>query len=160
MSSMQVSGLEPHDHQDVFGVEPICRVLSEYGLQIAPSTYYARRAEPVTEAERKDAYALNTLIDAYHSNHGVYGIRKLWHLLRRAGHQAGRDQVARLMRIAGIEGIRRGRHHTVTTERDSRAPRHPDLIDGSGILPRPQISGGSRISPTPGRCPGSSTCHS
>jgi putative transposase len=125
-----------------------------------PAGRYARRAEPVTEAERKDAYALNTLIDAYRSNRGVYGIRKLWHLLRRAGHQAGRDQVARLMRIPGIEGIRRGRHHTVTTERGSRAPRHPDLIDRQWNTPTAPDHRWSRISPTSGRCPGSSTCRS
>jgi putative transposase len=29
------------EHKQVFGVEPVCRVLSEHGLQIAPSTYYA-----------------------------------------------------------------------------------------------------------------------
>jgi hypothetical protein len=28
------------DHKQVFGVEPICRVLSEHGMPIAPSTYY------------------------------------------------------------------------------------------------------------------------
>jgi putative transposase len=27
---------------------------------------------------------------------------------RRAGHDVGRDQVARLMRVAGIAGVRRG----------------------------------------------------
>jgi len=28
-------------HRDRFGVEPICRVLTEHGAKIAPSTYYA-----------------------------------------------------------------------------------------------------------------------
>jgi len=27
----------------VFGVEPICRVLTEHGMPIAPSTYYEAR---------------------------------------------------------------------------------------------------------------------
>jgi putative transposase len=40
----------------------------------------------------------------------------------------GRDQVGRLMRIAGVQGVRRGAHRTVTTTRDERAPRHPDLV--------------------------------
>ena len=35
---------EHADHRDDgglrWGVEPICRVLSEHGLQVAPSTYY------------------------------------------------------------------------------------------------------------------------
>ena len=31
------------DHKGRFGVEPICRVLSEHGCVIAPSTYYEAR---------------------------------------------------------------------------------------------------------------------
>ena len=52
----------------------------------------------------------------------------MWHAARRAGLRVGRDQVGRLMRIAGIQGVRRGGHRTTTTTRDERAPRHPDLV--------------------------------
>ncbi len=45
-----------------FGVEPICAVLSEHGVSIAPSTYYERRREPVTDAEFEDAYLANALV--------------------------------------------------------------------------------------------------
>ncbi len=118
------------DHADRFGVAPICRVLSEHGLPIAPSTYYAHRACPVTQAELTDAYAANALLDCFRANRGVYGIRKLWHAMRRAGHDLGRDQVGRLMRIVGIEGARRGEHRTTTTVRsaDATAARYPDLV--------------------------------
>ena len=30
-------------HRESFGVEPICAVLAEAGIVIAPATYYARR---------------------------------------------------------------------------------------------------------------------
>ena len=33
-------------HKDRFGVEPICRVLFEHGVKIAPSTYYAHQSRP------------------------------------------------------------------------------------------------------------------
>jgi hypothetical protein len=33
-------------HRDRFGVEPICRVLSEHGCQVAPSTYCAAKVRP------------------------------------------------------------------------------------------------------------------
>ena len=36
-------------HRESFGVEPICAVLAEAGIQIAPSTYYARSKTPLTE---------------------------------------------------------------------------------------------------------------
>jgi putative transposase len=42
------------------------------------------------------------------ANRKVYGADKLWKAARRAGHDIGRDQVARLMRRLGIEGCRGG----------------------------------------------------
>jgi putative transposase len=117
-------------YADRFGVEPICTVLSEHGVPIAPSTYYAHaeRGFGPTEAELGDAYAADTLVTLWRENRGVYGQLKLWHAARRAGHLWGRDQVARLMGIAGISGVRRGRRSTVTTRRDETAPRHPDHV--------------------------------
>ena len=115
-------------HRGRFGVEPICAVLAEAGIAIAPSTYHARARCPVTDAELADAYLANELRSLWQANWGVYGARKLWHAARRAGHDLGRDQVARLMRLAGIAGTVRGKHRTVTTQRDQTAPRHPDLV--------------------------------
>jgi putative transposase len=61
------------------------------------STNYACRAAPVTDAELQDAYLANALLDLWRANRGLYGLRKCWHAMRRAGHEIGRDQVARLM---------------------------------------------------------------
>jgi transposase InsO family protein len=116
-------------HRDRFGVEPICAVLSEHGVTIAPSTYYARLQQRVTDAELAEAYLVNVLVDLHRANWGVYGVRKLWHAARRAGHEVGRDQVGRLMGIAGISGAVRGKHRTITTKSDRTAPRHPDLVN-------------------------------
>jgi transposase InsO family protein len=116
-------------HRARFGVAPICRVLSEHGITIAPSTYYALRRARVSAADLADAYTANALFDLHRSNRGVYGRRKLWHAARRAGLQVGRDRVARLMRLTGVTGAVRGAHHTVTTQpSESSPPRHPDLI--------------------------------
>jgi putative transposase len=115
-------------HRESFGVEPICAVLAEAGIVIAPSTYYARRQARLTDTEMDDAYLANQLRSLWQGNWGVYGARKLWHAARRAGHDLGRDQVARLMRLAGIAGTVRGRHRIVTTRCDQTAPRHPDLV--------------------------------
>jgi putative transposase len=110
-------------------------VLTEHGITIAPSTYYARVKAPVSAAELADAYAATILVDLYRLHRGLYGVRKLWHTARRAGHPWGRDQVGRLMAIAGIDGVRRGRRTTATTRRDAAAPRHPDLIDRAWATP-------------------------
>lgn len=116
-------------HRDRFGVEPICTVLSEHGCSIAPSTYYERRRRPVTEAELEDAYLANALVTLWREEWCVYGVHKLWHAARYAGLDIGRDQVGRLMRLAGIRGVLRGRHGTITTRPDRGAPRHPDLVE-------------------------------
>lgn len=114
--------------RESMGVEPICTVLTEAGVPIAPSTYYAHRAAPVSSAALEQAYLVDALVDLWQANWSVYGARKLWRAARRAGLDVGRDQVARLMAIGGITGAVRGRHRTRTTQRDEQAARHPDLV--------------------------------
>ncbi|WP_366504566.1 IS3 family transposase [Arcanobacterium phocae] len=45
------------------------------------------------------------LTQIHEQNYGVYGVRKLWHAAWRAGWDIGRDQVARIMKIAGVKGV-------------------------------------------------------
>lgn len=111
------------DNGDELGVEPICRV-----LQVAPSTYYAAKSRPLSARAIRDAVMLPILVALWQANYRVYGARKLWKTARRAGHDIGRDQVARLMRHAGIEGVRRGQR-VRTTRPDGTAVRHPDLVN-------------------------------
>src|SRR5699024_2652829 len=61
-------------YRDRFGVEPICAVLSEHGITIAPSTYYAHKAEPVSLAVLEEAYLVNALVRLHRQNWGVYGV--------------------------------------------------------------------------------------
>jgi len=119
------------EHRDEFGVEPICGV-----LQVAPSTYYAARARPLSARAVRDAVMIPALVALWEANYRVYGAHKLWKAARRAGHDIGRDQVARLMRAAGIEGVRR-RRRVRTTRPDDTAPRHPDLVGRDFTADRP-----------------------
>jgi putative transposase len=104
------------------GVELICRV-----LQVAPSTYYAVKSRPLSARTCRDAELIPQLVALWKDNYRVYGARKLWKAARRAGVDVGRDQVARLMRAAGIEGVRRTKQ-VRTTRADPVAARHPDLV--------------------------------
>lgn len=104
------------------GVELICRV-----LQVAPSSYYASKARPPSARSLRDADLTPRLVALWENNYRVYGARKLWKAARRAGLDVGRDQVARLMRTAGIEGARRTKR-VRTTRADPVAGRHPDLV--------------------------------
>jgi putative transposase len=77
-------------HRAEFGVEPICRVLTEAGTQIAPSTYYAAKARPPSARSISDA-AMTAVIQKVHAeNYGVYGITKVHAELRRTGHRVAR----------------------------------------------------------------------
>ena len=105
-------------------------MLTEHDIVIAPSTYYAYRDRNFgpSEADLADAYAAQEIYQLWKENRRVYGRRKLWKTGRRTGLLLGRDQIERLMKIAGITGVTRGRRTTVTTRRDDRAPRHPDHV--------------------------------
>ena len=94
---------------------------------MAPSTYYAAKARPPSARAARDAVIGPALLQLWEDNYRVYGARKLWKAARRAGHDLGRDQVARLMRAAGIAGVRRGKR-VRTTKPDPGAARHPDLV--------------------------------
>ena len=113
------------DHKARFGVEPICRA-----LQIAPSTYYdvkSRQREPSARA-RRDAELVVEIRRVYEQSKGLYGARKVWWQLRLDGIDIARCTVERLMRQAGLEGVRRGRRRR-TTICDEQASRPADLVE-------------------------------
>ena len=126
------------DHREVYGVEPICRV-----LPIAPSTYHAhaaRRADPATAPARvrRDAELGEKIRLVFEGNLEVYGARKVWHQLRREGETVARCTVERLMRAMGLKGVRRGR--TVkTTVSDPAAPCPRDRVNRNFTAPRPNM---------------------
>jgi putative transposase len=118
-------------HRGVFGVEPICEQ-----LPIASSTYHAAKSRPPSARAFRDAVMIPILVGLWTANYKVYGAHKLWKSARRAGHDIGRDQVARLMRSAGIEGVRR-RRKVRTTRSDDLVPRPPDLVERDFTADRP-----------------------
>ena len=115
------------DNRDDFGVKPICTVLRSAGVQVAPSSYYAAKSRPSSARAQRDAVLGPVLVQLWKNNYCAYGAHKLWKTARRAGHDVGRDQVGRLMRAAGIQGVRRGKR-VRTTKPDPGAARHPDLV--------------------------------
>jgi len=126
-------------HRARFGVAPICRVLSQHGVPIAPSTYYAARARPRSARSIADE-AILAEVTRVHSDpaigRGLYGAGKVWHQLRREGTMVGRCRVERLMRTAGLKGVRRGKAF-VTTKSDPVATRPPDLVARDFTAARP-----------------------
>jgi putative transposase len=126
-------------HKARFGVEPVCRVLTQHAVKIAPSSYYAARSRRPSPRALRDAELL-VEIGRVHSDpkigRGLYGARKVWHQMRREGIQVPRCRVERLMRNAGLHGVRRGRR-LVTTRPDPAAARPPDLVNRNFHAERP-----------------------
>jgi putative transposase len=111
-------------HRERVGVEPICRA-----LQVAPSSYYARRSRAPSARARRDRELLRQIHAARAGYRRVYGVRKTWRELGRRGIAVGRDRVGRLMRAAGLEGARRGRRPRTTTPAADAAGHARDLVE-------------------------------
>jgi putative transposase len=102
-------------------------VLTEFGIKIAPSTYYAARARPKSRREVRDEELMKEITRVYDENYQVYGADKIWTQLNREGVAVGRCRIERLMRRLGIAGAVRGR--TVrTTIADQDGVRAADLV--------------------------------
>jgi putative transposase len=102
-------------HGGRFGVAPICRVLSEHGCKIAPSTYYDAKDRPPSKRALRDAELKVEIARVHATNYGVYGPRKVWLQLNREGIEVARCTVERLMSVLGLQGIRRGKKWKTTT---------------------------------------------
>ena len=111
-----------------WGVEPICRVLTEHGLQIAPSTYYEHLGKAPSGRQRRDEYLLGEVHRVHADNYGVYGARKVWLQLNREGIEVARCTVERLMKADGLAGAVRGKVKR-TTIADPAAERARDLVN-------------------------------
>ncbi|TXN32503.1 hypothetical protein [Lacisediminihabitans profunda] len=71
-----------------FGVEPICRVLTEHSCQIAPSTYYAAKTRAPSARAVRDADLVEQIEAVFWDRakgRGISGARKIWRLLKRDG---------------------------------------------------------------------------
>jgi putative transposase len=111
------------EHRNAYGVEPICSV-----LPIAPSTYYAAKSRAPSARSLRDAELLARIRKAFADSRGRYGVRKVWHQLKRDGVTVARCTVERLMREAGLRGVVRGKK-VFTTVSDDASPRPEDLVE-------------------------------
>lgn len=124
------------DHQQAYGVEPICRV-----LPIAPSTYHAHLAQRADAAKRsvrarRDDELKAEIARVFAENFGVYGARKVWRQLLREGCAVARCTVERLMAELGLKGVIRGKP-VRTTVTDAAAPCPLDHVNRQFQAPRP-----------------------
>jgi len=124
------------EHREVYGVEPICRV-----LPIAPTTYRvhaARLADPSLRSDRakRDTELRPEIKRIWKANYEVYGVRKVWRQLNREGIAAAKCTVARLMAEMGLAGVVRGKP-VKTTISNPAIPCPEDRVNRQFHAPRP-----------------------
>ena len=124
------------EHRARCGVEPICRA-----LQVAPSAYRrhaARQRNPalLCARARRDASLAAQVQRVYDQNLRVYGADKIWRQLRREGTVVARCTVERLMRLRGLQGVRRGKG-VRTTVPDAKAVCPQDRVNRQFKANRP-----------------------
>jgi putative transposase len=120
----------------VFGVEPICRVLTQHGAPIAPGTCYAGKSRPASARAVRDARLRDEITRVWKDNYEVYGADKVWLELNRQGTGVARCTVERLMRDLGLQGARRGKKiRTTVPGRDGQ--RAGDLLNRDFTAPAP-----------------------
>lgn len=118
--------------RDRFGVEPVCRTLG-----VSSSAYYQRATGQRSErAERHERLAEQIRV-LHEANYRAYGYRRVHKALKREGVDVGRDQVAALMRQAGLRGAKRRGKPWRTTTPDPGAVRRPDLVNRQFGVERP-----------------------
>ena len=126
------------DQRQVYGVEPICKV-----LPIAPSTYHAhaaKRADPskLSVRAKKDMALKPEIARVFAENFEVYGVRKVWRQMLRERFAVARCTVERLMRGMGLAGVIRGKP-VRTTVRDKAAPCPLDHVNRQFHAPGPNV---------------------
>ena len=113
-------------------VRTLCRT-----LHVSPSGYYAWR-DRVPAPRALANVVMTERIRAIHTESDqTYGMPKIRAELIEQGECISRKRIARLMRVAGLQGVSRRRGFVVTTERNQRVRPAPDLVKRKFIAERP-----------------------
>jgi putative transposase len=101
----------------------MCRLLG-----VSTSGFYAWRGRKASARKRANETLTQKIRAFYVRSRGTYGSPRIHRDLVEAGMHVGRNRVARLMRMAGLQGVsRRKAHKTTIRSQDSRPA--PDLVN-------------------------------
>jgi len=119
-------------------VRQLCRVLG-----VSRSGYFAWRTRPTATRVRTDRLLTEQIRQIHAHSRQTYGSPRVRAALRERGEAVGRRRVARLMRRAGLRGVRGQRRRVRTTVADPRATPAPDRV-GRAFAPA-AIGGTDRL---------------
>jgi len=101
----------------------MCRTLG-----VSPSGYHAWKIRPPSKRATEDS-AMTERIRAFHGrSRGTYGAPRIHQDLFEEGVHVGRKRIARLMRLAGLQGVSRRKGCRTTIRNGDTCPA-PDLVE-------------------------------
>ena len=125
--SLQVREVNQADYP----ITTMCRLLG-----VSTSGYYAWVDRGPSTRDEANARLLETINGIHQQSRRTYGAPRFTAELREEGHLVGKNRVARLMKVAGIEGVSR-RRKTRTTLRGQDSRPAPDLVERNFQVSRP-----------------------
>ena len=112
------------DHQRRYGVKRLCTIL---GIARSSFYYWCRTATDRAARLVADARLAARIRAVHRESDGTYGVPRITAELREAGERVNHKRIARVMRGAGLAGLRMRRRHR-TTVADLAAAKAPDLV--------------------------------
>lgn len=107
----------------------MCRVLG-----VSTSGYCGWRSRPPSPRSLADEVMVEQIRDVHAQSRQTYGYRRVTaELVNGQGESVGRHRLARLMRLAGLQGVTR-RRFCRTTRRDDNARPAPDLLQRDPVI--------------------------
>jgi hypothetical protein len=110
-------------NQDCYSVSTMCRLLG-----VSSSGYHAWKHRAPSPRAMADAALLERIRAIHHRSRATYGIPRIHAELVDEGFRIGRKRVARLMRLAGLQGVSRCKGGR-TTIRGKEMQVIPDLVN-------------------------------
>ena len=96
----------------------LCRLLG-----VSRSGYYAWRTRPPSARACADQELTRHIREVHEQSRGTYGAPRIWAELRDRGVVCSRKRVARLLRLAGLQGCHRRKGPARTSPHAWRLPR-------------------------------------
>lgn len=102
------------EHAQQFPLAMLCRV-----MQVSPSGYYAWRGRGESVRTQANRALLVQIKAAHRRSRNLYGRRRVQRQLQRGGIVCSPNRVGRLMRLAGLRGLRKGTFKATTDSKHS-----------------------------------------
>lgn len=126
------------EYRDRFGVEFLCRTMrAAIRGFITSRGYRAVKTRLPSVRQLRDELLIPEIKRLHEKHFSVYGRRKMHALLKREGWVIGRDACERLMKLAGVRGVKKSTR-VFTTKSDKQAVLPADLVNRQFVASAPK----------------------